>query len=76
VTRDSAGPGGGARSGPEPADGWAAPGGGGMVDGGGLGDGDLGGDPACWLARVCPECGRLTEERDPTHCAACGEPLP
>ncbi|RBY77614.1 MarR family transcriptional regulator [Geodermatophilus sp. TF02-6] len=35
-----------------------------------------GGDPACWLHRVCPACGRLADEDPPTRCAACGEPLP
>ncbi len=37
---------------------------------------ELGGDPACWLNRVCPECGRITEGRDADRCASCGEPLP
>lgn len=36
---------------------------------------EYGGDQACWLSRVCPECGRLTEGRDPSHCADCGQPL-
>lgn len=31
-----------------------------------------GGDPACWLPRVCPDCGRLADEDPPTRCAACG----
>jgi predicted amidophosphoribosyltransferase len=35
-----------------------------------------GGDPACWLHRVCPECGRLAEEDPPTRCPACGAELP
>ncbi|MFW3169763.1 hypothetical protein [Geodermatophilus sp. CPCC 206100] len=35
-----------------------------------------GGDPACWLPRVCPACGRLADEDPPTRCAGCGEPLP
>jgi rubrerythrin len=35
-----------------------------------------GGDPACWLARVCPACGRLADEDPPTRCPACGEELP
>ena len=34
-----------------------------------------GGDPACWLARVCPACGRLADEDPPTRCPACGEPI-
>ncbi|MGX5656541.1 MarR family transcriptional regulator [Geodermatophilus nigrescens] len=37
---------------------------------------DEGGDPACWLARVCPACGRLADEAPPTRCPACGEELP
>jgi len=36
---------------------------------------DEGGDPACWLRRVCPACGRLAEEDLPTTCAACGAEL-
>jgi rubrerythrin len=32
---------------------------------------DQGGDPACWLARVCPDCGRFVEEL-PTRCPRCG----
>ena len=32
-----------------------------------------GGDPACWLARVCPACGRMAEEDPPTRCPSCGE---
>ncbi|WP_204263637.1 hypothetical protein [Geodermatophilus normandii] len=43
---------------------------------GGAGPEDAGGDPACWLARVCPACGRLADEDPPTRCAACGEELP
>jgi len=34
---------------------------------------DAGGDPACWLPRVCPACGRLADEDPPTRCPACGE---
>ena len=33
---------------------------------------DLGGEPVCWLPRVCPECGRLSEREPPTTCAQCG----
>jgi rubrerythrin len=33
---------------------------------------DEGGDPACWLNRVCPDCGRLADEEPPTRCPACG----
>ena len=35
-----------------------------------------GGDPACWLRRVCPACGRLAVVDPPVRCAACGELLP
>lgn len=34
---------------------------------------DVGGDPACWLPRVCPACGRLADEDPPTRCPGCGE---
>ncbi len=37
---------------------------------------DGGGDPACWLHRVCPACGRVADVDPPTVCAACGEALP
>jgi hypothetical protein len=37
---------------------------------------EFGGDEACWLNRVCPECGRITEGRDANRCASCGGPLP
>jgi hypothetical protein len=33
---------------------------------------DEGGDPACWLHRVCPACGRLADEDPPTRCTSCG----
>jgi rubrerythrin len=36
---------------------------------------DEGGDPACWLNRVCPDCGRLAEDGPPTRCPACGADL-
>jgi rubrerythrin len=32
---------------------------------------DTGGDAACWLPRVCPECGRLADEDPPTRCPNC-----
>jgi len=35
---------------------------------------DVGGDPACWLSRVCPECGRIADDDPPTRCAGCGAP--
>ncbi len=31
-----------------------------------------GGDPACRLDRVCPECGRFREDEDATTCEHCG----
>jgi hypothetical protein len=34
--------------------------------------GDEGGEPACLLARVCPECGRLADEDPPAVCPGCG----
>jgi hypothetical protein len=37
---------------------------------------DDGGDPACWLNRVCPACGRLADEDPPTRCPSCGADLP
>ena len=37
---------------------------------------DEGGDPACWLSRVCPGCGRLADEDPPTRCPDCGADLP
>ncbi|GAB3686217.1 transposase family protein [Saccharopolyspora tripterygii] len=33
---------------------------------------DAQGEPACWLARVCPECGRIADEAPPTRCQNCG----
>ncbi len=36
------------------------------------GDRDLGGDPACWLNRVCDTCGRFVEDRLAETCPACG----
>jgi rubrerythrin len=37
---------------------------------------DEGGDPVCWLHRVCPACGRIADEDPPTRCPACGGALP
>lgn len=36
---------------------------------------DIGGDEACWMDRVCPECGLLVEERG-TDCPRCGHSVP
>ncbi|MFH8404127.1 DUF309 domain-containing protein [Streptomyces sp. NPDC018019] len=34
--------------------------------------GDEGGDPACWLDRVCPECGRIPDRPAESGCEHCG----
>lgn len=34
------------------------------------------GDPACWMARVCPDCGGLAETDPPTRCPRCGATIP
>jgi rubrerythrin len=31
-----------------------------------------GGDPACWLHRICPECGAVLSSAPPTVCPRCG----
>ena len=31
-----------------------------------------GGDPACWLSHVCPECGALVEGSTAVSCWRCG----
>jgi uncharacterized protein YeaO (DUF488 family) len=36
---------------------------------------DSGGDPACWLPRVCPECGALADGEPPASCPRCGHRL-
>jgi uncharacterized protein YeaO (DUF488 family) len=33
---------------------------------------ERGGDPACWLPRVCPECGALADADPPVTCHRCG----
>ncbi|MFH9617311.1 hypothetical protein [Streptomyces pratensis] len=35
-----------------------------------------GGEAPCMLDLVCPECGRLSADRVPKYCSACGEPFP
>ncbi|MFD9872747.1 hypothetical protein [[Kitasatospora] papulosa] len=35
-----------------------------------------GGEAPCMLDLVCPECGRLSADRTPAFCSACGEPFP
>ncbi|MET1018941.1 MAG: hypothetical protein ABWX62_03065 [Microterricola sp.] len=37
---------------------------------------ESGGDPACWLASVCPDCGRYVDERGVRRCPRCGAELP
>lgn len=32
----------------------------------------MGGDPVCWLDRVCPACGALTERPAVAACPRCG----
>ncbi|RKT55261.1 hypothetical protein [Saccharothrix australiensis] len=34
-----------------------------------------GGEPACWLSRVCPECGALAEGEPAAACPRCGAVL-
>jgi hypothetical protein len=36
----------------------------------------VGGDPVCWLNRVCPECGALRDEEPPVPCPRCGSTEP
>ncbi|HEY7595615.1 MAG TPA: hypothetical protein VH969_20855 [Actinophytocola sp.] len=37
---------------------------------------DEGGDPVCWLSRVCPECGLFAVREPPTTCQRCGTTIP
>jgi hypothetical protein len=45
-------------------------------------DADAGGDPACWAALVCPNCGRIPDRGPEINidgdrcCPNCGEPYP
>jgi rubrerythrin len=34
------------------------------------------GDPACWLRRVCPECGAIADTDPPAACPRCGAAMP
>lgn len=36
---------------------------------------DEGGDPACWLTRVCAACGCIAEHDPPARCPSCGATL-
>ncbi|MFE2187319.1 hypothetical protein [Streptomyces sp. NPDC059455] len=33
-----------------------------------------GGDPACWLEKVCADCGAIQDTADFAQCARCGAP--
>ena len=37
---------------------------------------DEGGDPVCWLHRLCPECGAVPSPDAPGRCWRCGARLP
>jgi uncharacterized protein YeaO (DUF488 family) len=37
---------------------------------------ERGGDPACWLRRVCPQCGSMADADPPTTCPACHAAMP
>ncbi|WP_411079774.1 hypothetical protein [Streptomyces sp. cmx-18-6] len=37
---------------------------------------EAGGEGPCMLDRVCPECGRLSEDPAPVFCSRCGERFP
>jgi rubrerythrin len=37
---------------------------------------DRPGDPACWLRRVCPECGSMADSDPPTTCPVCHADMP
>ncbi|HEY7014749.1 MAG TPA: DUF488 family protein [Streptosporangiaceae bacterium] len=39
-------------------------------------DEDVPGDPACWLHRVCPDCGTIADTEPPATCAQCGAEIP
>jgi uncharacterized protein YeaO (DUF488 family) len=40
------------------------------------GEPERGGDPACWLHRVCPRCGTMAESDPPTTCPRCHADIP
>ncbi|MGD0373515.1 MAG: hypothetical protein ABSB01_02855 [Streptosporangiaceae bacterium] len=37
---------------------------------------DSAGDPVCWLRRVCPQCGALSDTDPPTDCRQCHTAMP
>ncbi|MER5733468.1 cupin domain-containing protein [Streptomyces sp. NPDC002138] len=53
-----------------------APGVGGRAGTAGVPDTDEGGEAACLLDRVCPDCGRIAGERSALYCSRCGSRLP
>ncbi|MFG3406904.1 cupin domain-containing protein [Streptomyces sp. NPDC048142] len=48
----------------------------GAYEGGDGGKGYEGGEGPCMLDRVCPECGRLSQDPAPVFCSRCGERFP
>lgn len=36
---------------------------------------EQGGDPACWLSRVCPGCGAFIEQESAASCPRCAQPV-
>jgi uncharacterized OB-fold protein len=46
------------------------------MESGGNGDRESVGDPACWLSRVCPECGSVAEGPVRPVCSRCGAEMP
>ncbi|WP_042450911.1 hypothetical protein [Streptacidiphilus jiangxiensis] len=39
------------------------------------GQAEEGGEPACWLHRLCPECDAVQDAERPAHCWRCGAAL-
>jgi ribosomal protein S27AE len=39
-------------------------------------DYEAAGDPACWLPRVCPDCGAMADTDRPFTCAVCHAEVP
>ena len=39
-------------------------------------DDERGGDPPCWLRRVCPQCGAIADADPPTTCPQCRTDMP
>ncbi len=48
-----------------------------MTGGAGIPEGvDAGGDAACWLGLLCPDCGAVREPATAAECWRCGAALP